>query len=220
VWNQRPIADYLHSSLSQVTRSTSIESDSDVTSSQSSVLDDDEEEDEVDDDDEQEEENEDEDEDTEGSRTVEIADEEDGDHDGTHLASVDSTTSPLRTQPSPHSPIGGDDRDLGHVGPTEDVDIAIHIGISNANTNVSPSLGYLDEALSFIAAERERARWSAFNGAGVSPGGLSLGIREEGEWMHVIGMCFLFFAIFAAGVWIQKLKYAELNRAPDPPEEA
>ena len=209
VWNQRPIADYLHSSLSQITRSISMESDSEVTSSQCSDLDADEEED----DDEQaveEDELEDED-DTEGSRTVEIADDDDddreeGDHDGTHLASVGSTTSPLRTQCSPHSPIVGDDHDPGHEvpislhdGPDEGIDIDID---TDADTDAFPSLGYLDEALSFIAAERERARWCAFHSPGVGTGGLSLGVREEGEWMHVIGMYFLFFPVPDAGVCI------------------
>ena len=214
VWNQRPIADYLHSSLSHITRSSvSMESDSEVTSSQSSDLDD-AEEDDVEDDDEQvieETELEDE-EDTEGSRTVEIADDDDDeeDHDDTHLASVGSTTSPLRTQPSPHSPIEGDDHHPGHEVPislpTEDIDITIDIDIgTDADTDASPSLGYLDEALSFIAAERERVRWSAYHGSAASAGGLNIGVREEGEWMHVIGLYFLFFSFlfffFSATVW-------------------
>jgi hypothetical protein len=204
VWNQRPIADYLHSSLSQITRSTSLESESEATSSQSSDLDEDEEEDEIEDDEEEngpenEQGNEEDEEDTEGARTVEIADDDDEederDHDDTHLASVGST--PLRTQPSPHSPIEEDDRDLGH-----EVPISVHvlnddldIDIDDADTDAFPSLGYLDEALSFIAAERERARWSAFYGTGAGTGGVSLGVREEGEWMHVIGMYFLFLLL-------------------------
>ena len=221
VWNQRLIANYLHSGLSQVTRTNSGESDSEA-ASQSSDLGEDEEEDEEDepedepDDEERQEtkeheEGEEDEDDTEGARTVEIADDDDDiageerDHDNTHLASVGSTTSPLRTQPSLVGDDDDDDREqdddpghevpISHIGVGEEIDIDIDIDIdigTNADTDASPSLGYLEEALSFIAAERERARWSALHSYGI---GIGAGLREqeeeEGEWMHVIGMYIL-----------------------------
>jgi hypothetical protein len=162
---------------------------------------------ELDDDDEEENEpdagDEEEDEDTEGARTVEIADDDDEEGDlEARLASVGSTTSPVRTQPSPHSPIVGDDHDSDHavsVIASEDIDIGIDIGIGidadpSASPSPGPSLGYLDEALSFIAAERERARWSALHGAGAS---VRVSVKEEGEWMYVIGMYMNSFFCFS-----------------------
>lgn len=89
--------------------------------------------------------------------------------------------------------------------------------VPSIGTTASPSLGYLDEALSFIAAERERARWSALHGIGT---GVGLGFREEGEWMHVIGIYFPVFLFLFLLFGTQHLKHAELNRANDPPEEA
>jgi hypothetical protein len=148
-----------------------------------------------DDDDEDEDEDEDEqDEDTEGALTVEIADdddrEEEDDHDGTHLTSV----GPLRrTQPSIYFPTIHDVRGHGPISTADDpdldidVDIGIGIGLdtgtdldADADADAEPSLGYLDGALSFIAAERERARWSARYGTGVGDG--------ERKWRRVTGM--------------------------------
>ena len=139
--------------------------------------------------------------DTEGGRTVEIDDDED--NGGTHLASVGST--PLRTQPSLDSLTAGDDHEHEHEVPiiiTVDPDTD-NESDTDPDTGAFPSLGYLDEALNFIATER--AKWSALRGSA----GPSLR-EEEGEWMHVIGMCPFVFHSFR----FERPTHAELNRTP------
>jgi hypothetical protein len=148
-----------------------------------------------------EDEDEEEEDDTEAALTVEIADDDDREHnhDDTQLR---RTQIYLGDDHGHQIPIStSDDPDL-------DMDVDIGIGIElDTDADAEPSLGYLDGALSFIAAERERARWSARHGVAVGEG--------ERKWRRLIGMyLFPFFS------FIPYLTHAESNRTTAPPEKA
>ncbi|KAF5381543.1 hypothetical protein D9615_005616 [Tricholomella constricta] len=114
--------------------------------------------------------------DTEGARSVEIETEID-EEQSTQIEDASSsslpldsyTLSPLRTQPSL------DDSSI------RDLDL------NDFDTDFHPSLGYLDEALSFIAAER--ARLDAQRAAGI-------GTASPDAWKHVIGKSHLALKLY------------------------
>jgi len=120
------------------------------------------------------------------------------DHDTTTDVDTDHDPSPssrrLHTEPTqspPHSPIQGlSDEDYDSGSNTEGerseartVEIEDMSDIEDLDGLADqPSLGYLDEALSYLAAER--ARFAAQREAGVV---VSKGPTSESAWRHVIG---------------------------------
>lgn len=113
--------------------------------------------------------------DTEGGRSVEIEtviddDEEDQD---TRLGATSPSSIPLKSYtPSPLQTQPSLDDSLTRDLELEDLDLDV---------DFQPSLGYLDEALNFIAGER--ARLDAQRIAGGSGGSVA-----AGTWKHVIGI--------------------------------
>lgn len=111
--------------------------------------------------------------DTEGARSVEIEtviDEDDDDEQDTRLGAASSLMlryplSPLRTQPS--------------MGESSAPDL--ELDDLDMDMEFQPSLGYLDEALNFIASER--ARLDAQRNAGAE--------ANMDAWKHVIGIYFI-----------------------------
>jgi hypothetical protein len=94
---------------------------------------------------------------------------QDSDFTGSHSQDSDSAT------PSDEAFLSGSDTEGEREGRTVEIE-----DISDIDESDQPSLGYLDEALSFIAAER--TRFAAQREAGVKGNGSTL----ENAWRHVI----------------------------------
>ena len=94
---------------------------------------------------------------------------QDSDFTGSHSQDSDSAT------PSDEAFLSGSDTEGEREGRTVEIE-----DISDIDESDQPSLGYLDEALSFIAAER--ARFAAQREAGIKGNGST----SENAWRHVI----------------------------------
>ena len=94
---------------------------------------------------------------------------QDSDFTGSHSQDSDSAT------PSDKAFLSGSDMEGEHKGQTVEIK-----DISDIDESDQPSLGYLDEAPSFIAAER--AQFTAQREASIKGNGL----MSENAWQHVI----------------------------------
>jgi hypothetical protein len=100
-----------------------------------------------------------------------------------YLDSISATTDTDGRSPSPRSPSPGSGSNTeGDARTLEPVDYELS-DLEDLDLDPQPTLGLLDGALNFIAAER--ARWNAQREAGATV--------NEGAWKHVVGVYRLLF---------------------------